>query len=402
MHCLSRGRTGLHDADTGLPMGFIVDGFPVFCLERWQSLHETSTGLVLSESGGEPPSIEELESYGVNVEAVVKRMELGYGWTKGLPRLRELIASRIYSDVVDAEHIVVTSGGAEANLLAVLATIAPGSLAIVDVPNYLQVWGLLAMRSARVYEYRRRSGDWSLEPDRLAELIDALRPKAVFVTNPNNPTGRVERSLGVLAEAAARHDTILVFDEVYRGLELSGPRTSSVLEAAESYGAVAISTGSLSKTYSLPGLRIGWVATNNKQLAEKLWSVKDYTTISTSRLSEELAAAVLEAAADKLAERTRRIAARNLELLSAACGVDRVHRPEAGAFTLIRVKGSDVVVAEELLRKHNILVVPGTCMKASGYIRVSLGIADSRRARDAYIKLCSALTETEGLDKESS
>jgi len=382
----------MHVVDAALPAGFIVDGFPVFCLERWQSLHETSAGLVLSESGGEPPSIEELERYGVNVEAVVRRLGLGYGWTKGLPRLRELIASRIYGDIVGAEHIVVTAGGAEANLLAVLATIAPSDLAIVDVPNYLQVWGLLAMRGARVYEYRRRSGDWSLEPGRLAELIDALRPKTVFVTNPNNPTGRAERSLDMLAEAAARHGTVLVFDEVYRGLELSGPRTPSILEAAESYGAVAVSTGSLSKTYSLPGLRIGWVATNNMQLAEKLWSVKDYTTISTSRPSEELAAAMLEAAADKLAERTRRIAARNLELLSTACGGDHVHRPEAGAFTLIHVKGDDAVVARELLRRHNILVVPGACMKAPGYIRVGLGIADEGRARDAYIKLCSALS----------
>jgi len=209
------------------------------------------------------------------------------------------------------------------------------------------------------------------------------------VTNPNNPTGAVERRLGPVAEAAARAGAVLVFDEVYRGLELDGAPTPSVLEAALEAGAEAVSTGSMSKAYGLPGLRVGWLAATSPSLAERAWAVKDYTSISPHRVSEALAEAALRAS-KPLLERARSIVAGNLEALKAALG-GRVVEPSAGAFALVAVRDS-VEAAERLLEEHGILVNPGECFGAPGYVRVSLG-SEPGFARNAYEELARALEE---------
>jgi aspartate/methionine/tyrosine aminotransferase len=381
----------------GLPRGEIVPGFPVFCLERWQSLHETRARVLLSESGVEPPSHEELEELGIDLS--LAGLDLGYGWTKGWPPLREAIAEMLYGGLIGPENIVVTAGGAEANLLAVLSTIAPGSLVVVDVPNYLQVHGLLEARGARIIRLRRRPEEsWHLDLARLAELIEEEGPKAVFVTNPNNPTGAVERRLREVAEAAARKGTILVFDEVYRGLELAGDVAPTVLEAAAEYGAAAVSTGSLSKVYGLPGLRIGWLAASREELADRAWAVKDYTTISSSRIGEKIAREVLAEAEEALRRRAQTIAARNLEALAAAlgpCRGVRIYRPEAGAFALIEVPADTGRLARRLYDGYGILVNPGECFEAPGFIRVGLGVAEREEAERSYQELRAALEAEE-------
>ncbi len=378
-------------------LGDIVPGFPMFCLERWQSLHETSARVLLSESGVEPPSWQELRDAGL--EPRVEDIDLGYGWTKGWPPLRRTIAERIYGSAIGVDNVVVASGGAEANLLAVLATVKPGDLVVVDTPNYMQVHGLLAMRGTRVYRLKRRAiNKWRLNIEDLVVLVETLRPRAVFVTNPNNPTGAVEHRLGELAEAAARRGTVLVFDEVYRGLELVDENvTPSILSWAVEYGADAVSTGSLSKTYGLPGLRVGWAAASTRNLADRLWSVKDYTTIATSRISEILARDALEKLGEWLRQRARRIARRNAEAAArilAGCG-HGLHRPEAGAFALLEIGGNTLQLAETLYQHYGILVNPGECFgELRGYLRIGLGIADPEKAERSYQQLRRALEES--------
>ena len=384
-----------------LLLGEAAPGLPVFCLERWQSLNETREGVVvLSESGVEPPSMEELEEMGVD-PSVMLRAGLGYGWTKGLPALRERIAGTVYHGVVSGEEVVVTAGGgAEANLVALLALVAPGDTVVVDMPGYMQARGLLERLGARVVEAWRSPGDgWRLPVDRLVELIEGLRPRLVYVINPNNPTGAVagRRELLEVAGAAARRGTVLVFDEVYRGLEHGEAREApSILEAALEAGAEAVSVGSLSKAAGLPGLRVGWLAATSRGLADRLWSVKDYTSIAAAKPSEALAAEALrEDVYHRLTARARRIASRNLALLEDRLrrleGRVRLHRPRAGAFALLELPLPGTRVAEELLRRHMLLVNPGECFRVPRSLRVGLGTASEGEAAEAYEKLAREL-----------
>lgn len=366
--------------------GEAAPGLPRFCLERWQSLHETRARVLLSESGVEPLTLRVLrERYGLDLG--LDSMELGYGWTQGSPELREAVAG-LYEGAGPG-NVLATCGSAEANLLAVLALARPGDTVVVDMPNYMQVWGLLRLRGARVLEaWRSPVNGWRLPVDRLVHLIEEHRPRAVFVTNPSNPTGSAayERELGELAGAAARRGTILVFDEVYRGLEHgTGRRVPSIVEVAGLDGAVA--TGGLSKVYGLPGLRVGWLVAD-RRIVERAWSVKDYTTIAVPVLSDRIASRVLGSPEVRAAleERARRIVAANLETLRRMLG-EPEHQgllepywPVAGAYLLARTPWArdTMELAEKLFEAYGILVNPGECFMLPGTLRIGLGTDPAR------------------------
>ncbi len=379
--------------------GMVVSGLPFFCLERWQSLHETRVEVLLSESGVHPLSLRELEELGA---AVDRGLELGYGWTAGSPRLRRAIAS-LYNAPIGEGNVLVTNGSAEANLVTTLSIVEPGDTVLVDMPSYMQVRGLLEFRGARVVEVWRRPGEgWRLPVEEYAKLIEAHRPKAVFVNNPNNPTGSRARrgELEKLSSAAAEHGAMLVFDEVYRGLEHDGARTPSIVEVAGLDNAVAV--GGLSKVYGLPGLRIGWIVASEK-IVERAWAVKDYTSIAPSILSDHIAGQLLSnpSNVEALEARARRIVAENLETLGEVIsefpGLLEIVRPEAGAYTLARTPWTrdTMSLAQRLVEDYSILVVPGECFGLPGYLRIGLGSRPETFRRQAK-RLVEALANLKG------
>ena len=360
----------------GKLFGEAVPGLQLFCLERWQSLHETEARVQLSESGVHPLTLAELEVYGVDLEEL-RRLELGYGWTKGSPRLRERIA-QLYREMVEPEGVIVANGSAEANLVAAASIVSPGDTVVVDMPNYMQLPGLLKWLGAKVVHLWRRPPTWSFPLSEAFEILRKSRPKALFVTDPNNPTGAYMSRMEMeeLAVEAEKTGTTLVFDEVYWGSELGDPRPS-ILEIAGPERAVSVS--GLSKVYGLPGLRIGWAA-GSKEMAERMWSVKDYTTIAPSRLSDHIASIILEPGnVERLRERARSIVGRNLEALRTLLGgrsdILEPYWPRAGAYVLARVPWSrdTLALSYALYTGHGILVNPGECFELPGYLRIGVG-----------------------------
>lgn len=369
---------------------------PPFCLERWQSERETTAKILLSESGVEPLTLSELKGIGAEID--FDSVDLGYGWTRGDPRLRKRIAE-YYGDI-NEDNVLITNGTAEANLLVVAGLIKPGDIVIVDMPNYKQVYGLLQARSAEVYEaWRSPKNGWHLPVDELIDQMRKMKPRAIFLTNPNNPTGAVERdSLKALAEEAEKVHSLIIVDEVYRGLEITGETPPSILELARKYNIIAVSTGGLSKVYGLPGLRIGWIASNVEGIIERAWAVKDYTSISPSRLSEAVAIAVFEPSVRRrLEERARGIVKANLEVFKQVLedhrGVLEPWWPEAGAFLLARVPWTKDTweLAQSIYAEEGILVNPGECFDLPGTIRIGIGHASQEYSRMAYTKLMEAL-----------
>ncbi len=356
--------------------GEAAPGLPLFCLERWQSLHETEARIQLSESGVHPLTLEELEEYGLRLEELA-RLELGYGWTKGSPTLRERIA-QLYSGAVDPEGVVVANGSAEANLVAAISLVSPGDTVLVDMPNYMQLPGILKWLRARIIPLWRRPPTWRFPLEEAVEYIRKYRPRAVFVTDPNNPTGSYmsRGELEELAEEAGKTGTLLVFDEVYWGSELGEPRPS-ILEVAGPEQAVSVS--GLSKVYGLPGLRIGWVA-GSRSVAERVWSVKDYTSIAPSRLSDYIASIVLDPGnVDRLRSRAKSIVTQNLdffkEMLSGNEDLLKPYWPKAGAYVFAEVPWvkDTLQLAYRLYEEYGILANPGECFELPGYLRIGVG-----------------------------
>ncbi|MEB3846690.1 MAG: pyridoxal phosphate-dependent aminotransferase [Desulfurococcales archaeon] len=378
-----------------------MEELPEFCLERWQSLRETKARILLSESGVEPLTIEALNGIGASLS--LDKVVLSYGWTRGSPSLRHAIAD--FLGGVSPENVLVTNGSSEANFLAVMTIVSPGDSVIIDMPNYMQVPGLLAWKRAEVFEaWRIREGQWQLPVGEIVDAVRRVKPRALFITSPNNPTGAVdwEALETIVAELRNTH-TILVVDEVYRGLEIHGDLGRSALRLGIEHGVPVVVTGGLSKVFGLPGLRIGWLASNINGIVEKAWSLKDYTTISPPRLSEVIATEALrDPLRSRLIARAKGIVRRNIdilrELLSGREDLLEPYWPAAGAFLLARLPwAKDTMrLAERLYEERGILIVPGECFDMPGYIRVGLGRENPSAARKEFEELLEGLEKLRG------
>ncbi len=360
--------------------------FPEFCLERWQSLRDWRARYNLSESGVEPLTLREL----IEVVGFPERVELGYGMTKGLPELRSAIAG-IHG--VDAEEVMVTAGGAEANFVSTAALMGPGDVAVVVMPTYMQIPGVLRALGARVEKVWIKYGS-GLDVEALKEKV-RRGVRAVFVTNPNNPTGYYlsEEERRALLDLARDAGAYLVVDEVYRGLEHEGAESPTFAGRYER----AVVTGSLSKVYGLAGLRIGWVV-GPREVVDKAWSVKDYTTISPPVLDQRLAVGVLEKR-DFFVRRAREIVRRNFAIFQSYVA-GRIYvkwwNTKSAAFAYIYVGGDTMKLAEEIFDETGVLVNPGECFEMPGYLRVGLGWADEKKLREALDLFFTALDKLAG------
>jgi aspartate/methionine/tyrosine aminotransferase len=342
-----------------------------FAMERWQSEWEHSVSHNLSESGVHSMRVREL--LGDDGAEELLTHGLGYGTSNGSDELRAAIA-RLYPGATN-ENVVVTNGSAEANFVSAWRLVEPGDEVVIVLPNYMQLPGTVRALGAKVVPVPLiEERGWSLDPDTLRRAVGPAT-RLIAVCNPNNPTGAIlsEVDMGVIVEAAGRHGSWILADEIYRGAEREGPDTPTFWGR---YDRLLVNCG-LSKAYGLPGLRIGWVVGPSKAVGE-LWSRKDYTTIFPSILSDLLARRAL-AMRDRILERTRGILRANYPILrtwlAARPGRFRVVPPRAGAIAYVHysmpINSTELVT--RLKDEESVLLVAGDHFGMDGYLRIGFG-----------------------------
>lgn len=346
-----------------------------FVMERWQSTYENRVTYNLSESGVDPLTLGELVEM-AGAARMIPGISLGYGQSNGSDELRALIAG-LYPGATEA-NVVATNGSAEANFITMWELLEGGGGEVAMVmPAYMQTHGLADAFGATVKEiWLREELGWQPDLDDIARAI-TNRTRVVVITNPNNPTGAVlsAEARDALVRAADRAGAWILADEVYTGAELRGPETRTFWGGAPR----VIATGSLSKAYGLPGLRIGW-AVAPAEMAAKLWARKDYTTIAPGNLTDRLAALALDPTLrPRLLQRTRAILHAGLETLAAwadGLGVFEYRPPDAGAicFMRYRLPIPSAELAERLRVEQDVLIVPGTHFGMESYIRFGYGL----------------------------
>jgi len=344
-----------------------------FKMERMQSTWENVVEYNLSESGVHPLSLNELLT--PDELARARRIEIGYTQTNGTPELRERIA-RLYPGI-GLGQILATAGSSEANFLLIWSLIESGDEVLFELPNYMQMWGLLRGFGAKVKPFAlHEETGWQPDPDELRKLV-TRKTKIIVLTNPNNPTGSVltAESMKTVIDVAAKVGAWILCDEVYQGAELNGVLTPSFWGK---YDKVLVVNG-LSKAYGLPGLRIGWVV-GPEEIIEKTWPYHDYTTISPSALSDKLAAIALDPKnKDRILARTRGILNKNLPILEAWLkkqgGIFTFRPPKAGAilFAHYNLAINSTGLVERLIREKSVLLVPGDHFEVDHYLRFGYG-----------------------------
>ncbi len=352
-----------------------------FRIEKYYERYEFTTRYMLSSSDCESRTIGELLSFEPGARDELLAMRCGYTESSGSLELREAI-SAIY-ETVHADEVVVTSCAEEAIFLVYHALLGPGDHAVVESPCYESALQLARSTGAEVSQWRRRYEDgWAHD---LGSLSRLLRPGMgiLYLNQPHNPTGTLmdRATFDAAVELAQERGVTLFCDEVYRELEHDeGDRLPA---ACDRYRG-AISLGSVSKSYGLPGLRIGWIATHDEGVRQALIDLKHYTTICASGPSERLSALALRHRRELLA-RNIGIVTRNLGVLD---GFFRRHsdvfewvRPVASPIGFPRVSGlGDVDRLSERLAAAGVLLLPGSVYDEPAHVRFGFGRANMAEA----------------------
>ena len=350
---------------------------PTFDMERMQSTWENLVDYDMSESGVRPLTLRELTAMGFDLEAFLDQ-PLGYSQSNGTIELRERIAP-IYPGAT-VNHIEVTNGTSEANYIVALSQLEPGDVVAMQVPNYMQMWGVARGLGADVQAFRLR-GEAGWEPD-WEEFDRAVTPKTrlLYLSNPNNPTGSVlsADAMRRIVDRCERTGTWLLADEVYLGAEVDGPRTPSFWGMSDR----VIVTSGLSKAYGIPGVRIGWIVGPPGLVAE-CWSQHDYITIGPNKMSDRIARVAVESKNRECCyARTGEILRHNLPIVREwARGFGRVltwTEPVAGAIALMKYASEtpSLTIVERVRVRQNTLIVPGVHVGIEGHLRIWLGGAE--------------------------
>jgi aspartate/methionine/tyrosine aminotransferase len=286
---------------------------------------------------------------------------LGYTETFGAPDLREAIASAYENR--GAADVLCFAGASEGIFAANTVLLDKDSHAIVVTPNYQSHETLpLAICEATGVPLDP-DDEWSLDIDRVAA---AVRPKTKLVTInfPHNPTGTILPldHYHALIELCRKHGIYILHDEIFNGL---GPTGTKHLPFIADIYERGLSLNVMSKSYGLPGLRIGWIACADADVISKMERMKHYLSICNSAPSDSLAKIALNNR-EKLLARNCTIIDENLPKWEAFFSRYRDlfdwRRPDGSCMAFPRYKGSEGVeqFTRTLLEESGVLLLPST------------------------------------------
>lgn len=286
-----------------------------FAVEDWCNLYEYSSKYNLGETCVCSISLDELfEMTGVDGEKIWKdfsKIPLTYGYLEGRPSLLEGICS-LYKTVLP-EHVISSHGAAGANLMLFSALAGPGTHIVTIMPTYQQLYSLPEYFGGNVdILHLKKENEFLPDLDELRRLV-RKDTNLICINNPHNPSGNLLPTpmLHKIVEIAREAGAYLLCDETYRHLTQEEIYCESIVDLYEK----GISVSSMTKVFSLAGLRVGWAITKDPKLKEELLTYREYSIVSGSMFDEYMAGIALEHK-DVLLNRSKAIIRENLKVLS--------------------------------------------------------------------------------------
>ncbi len=351
-----------------------------FALERWLTAHELHVEYDIAESGILPLTARELLALepAHEREHLLERlldMRLGYSEATGTLELRSMLAET-YANC-GPENVLVTTGAIEANFLLFNVLLNPGDHVVAPFPAYQQLYSVPQALGCDV-------SLWPVHPEHgfrfdLDELKRLVRPttRLVVLNSPHNPTGAMlsPSECQQVYDIAQSVGATILSDEAYRWLTIPGEEEPA--PPMHNLGPAAVSVGTLSKPFGLPGLRIGWMAAPAK-VAARCWAMRDYVSLSPGKLNDALAVLALKHR-DKIVKRNGAIIAANLS--SAKAWIARHTEilswtpPRGGLLALLHYNLDlpSLDLANRLAEEYGVMLAPGSAFGFERYLRIGLG-----------------------------
>ena len=333
-----------------------------FKLEDFFEKYEFKVKYLLCASDCESFTIGELLNLEENANLKLKQHWLGYTESPGSPSLRDEIA-KLYQNI-DAEEILVFSGAEEGIFVFMNVYLNAGDHVIVQEPAYQSLFEVANSLGCEITKWSMNyEQDWELDIEFLEKNIKE-NTKCLILNFPHSPTGYIpsKKKFKEIVEIATEKEIAIFSDEVYRFLELDPDDRLPAMCDVYNKG---ISLGVMSKSFGLAGLRIGWIASKEKELLRNLLALKNYTTICNSAPSEFLAMVALRNKKSIL-ERNRELVNTNVNLL------EDFFNEHKNIFSWVKPKGGSVAFpkllvhddvdqfCQDLLDVEGILLMPGT------------------------------------------
>lgn len=345
-----------------------------FAVEEWMNEYEVGARFNIAETCVDSVSLDQLFALtGVDKQAFLADLcakRLTYGDIVGSDALREGIC-KLYK-TVQPHQVVPTHGAAGANHHVFCSLISAGDRVVSIMPTYQQLYSIPESIGAEVaIMHLKQENDYL--PD-LSELKALVTPdtKMICINNPNNPTGALmgRELLEEIVRIARSVDAYLLCDEVYRHLTQEDVWSESVADLYEK----GISVSSMSKVFSLAGLRLGWIATHDEAALAAFRSHRDYDLISCGMFDEAVAAIALSHK-DKLIARNTGIVRTNLAILDDWVNSSEhffYTRPQAGTTALVYYD-FDIPSYDFCTRMYHetgAFVTPGDCFEQPRSMRI--------------------------------
>ena len=360
--------------------------FPDYKLASYQMQTGHQTRFAMGGSAPAAMSLRQLLSLASDEEMTMwDEFSLGYTPSQGSADLREVIAE-MYPGL-SAENILVTAGALEAITIAYHAVLNSADRFQVVTPVFEPLAIVAEAIGASVIKVpmSKLSGQWQMDMD---SWIDQLLPKTRMVTInfPHNPTGAMISRLQQqsIIDHCRDFGCWLFSDEVFRGLEQNPedrlPAVASVYEKG-------ISLGVMSKAFGLGGLRVGWIACQDKTVLAKMREIKSFLSICNGRADEILSLIAIRHA-DEIQHINHTLLSDNLALIKKSISplAENIqwYPPQAGCVAFPEViSGYDDGrgLAESLLQGTGVNVVPGDCfLQGEKHFRVGFGQRDFPQA----------------------
>ena len=349
-----------------------------FALERYFAKYEFDTPYLFSSSDCQSLDLPTILSLATAEHRKLwDTLSLGYTESNGLTALRESIASLYKNITADDTLIIAPEEGIYITMQSQLST---GDEVIVTWPGYQSLYEIAQSKGCSINKWEVEHTDergWYFDVNQLPTLITP-KTRMLVINTPHNPTGAhfSQEEFQTIVAFAKEHNLLLFSDEMYRYLEFS---EADRLPCASELYENAISLCGMSKSFNMPGLRMGWLTVQNKEIMKKLANYKDYTTICSSAPSEILALIGLQA--------HKQLAVQNIALIQKNIAVihDFVaqhHKllswspPRAGSVGLIKWHGNETVdeLALRMIDETGVMILPSSTYHYDpSYFRVGLG-----------------------------
>lgn len=372
---------------------------PIFGVEEWLNENERLTKYDIAGVSISSFTLNELfELTEINPSQFFQDLAsktLDYGWIEGSPQFKQAFA-KLYSSQTPS-NILQSNGATGANLTVLMALVEAGDHIIAHYPSYQQLYDLPRSMGASVDYWRvKEESNWLPHLEELRKLVSP-KTKLIAINNAHNPTGAYmeQEYLLELVAIAKSCDAYILSDEVYHSFE-----SDHLLGIADLYEK-GISVNSLSKTFSLPGLRVGWIAAAEK-ICQKIKKYRDYTMICAG-VFDDMVASLALAQSDKILKRNGQIVSENLSILrSWVADEDKASmiapKKVSTAFVKLDIEGSIEDFCDYLLREYETLLVPGSRFDSESFVRI--GFACKKETLIAGLRCLSSALQYYQLNRK--